>query len=301
LGVSSCDIRSLEDPYCTTKTRSFPMSSKPPVISPGSSGSVALALHPPSIDLSNKLLSSAIPLPPNASIAYAAFSSTASPHHESVERARRSVLETRGEDSPLLDSLLCAVHVEKGGLQLYVFSVVSSDGENDPFDRLNGLQFDGLTCESSEHVIQSTRAGHSLVEEFIGGTDFASHTASRISSFRPTDIHDSKSAPSTRNPSSTPQNPSTSPQPTEHVSSSPEENFRIPYTLFIKAVRERQINDICSIQDHDRVFCRLNGGFLIFPRHPTSGWGTGWEHHAQNRCASCFSKCLLMIDTQTGP
>ena len=116
------------------------------------------------------------------------------------------------------------------------------------------------------------------------------YTAAQISYFRPTEIHDSKFASSARNTSSTPQNSTSSPQSTEHSLSFPEENLRIPYTLFIKAVQERLINDICSVQDHDRILCRLNGGFLIFPQHPTSGWGTGWEHHAQNRCESCFSK-----------
>ena len=126
----------------------------------------------------------------------------------------------------------------------------------------------------------------------LGGTVLTSplHTASQISHFRTTEIHGSKFASLARNTSSTPQNSTSSPQSTEHSLSFPEENPRIPYTLFIKAVQERLINDICSVQDHDRILCRLNGGFLIFPQHPTSGWGTGWEHHAQNRYESCFSK-----------
>jgi hypothetical protein len=129
------------------------MSLKPPAISPGSSGSVALAQPPPSIDLSNKLLSSAIPLPHNPSIAYAAFSPTTSPAHhpDTVEIARRRVLDT-GTSPSLLDSLLCTVHVEKSGPQLYVFSVVSSDGPDDPFIRLNGLQLNDLIRESSKFV-----------------------------------------------------------------------------------------------------------------------------------------------------
>ena len=125
------------------------MASKPPVVSPGSSGSLALAQHPPSIDLSNKLLSSAIPLPLNASVVYAAFSPTTSPalHADTVELARRLIIDI-GKPS-LLDSLLCTVHVEKDTQQLYVFSIVSSDGTIDPFISLRSLHFDGLICESS--------------------------------------------------------------------------------------------------------------------------------------------------------
>jgi hypothetical protein len=136
------------------------MTSKPPAISPGSSGSVALALPPPSINLSNKLLSSAIPLPPNASIACAVFSPTTSTTHhpDTIEIARRHVLNT-GKPS-LLDSLLCTVHVENGGQQLYVFSVGSSDGTSDPRNRLSGLHLDGLIRESSKYTIHSSRIVH---------------------------------------------------------------------------------------------------------------------------------------------
>ena len=130
------------------------MTSKPPAISPGSSGTVTLAQYPPSIDLSNKLLSSAIPLPHNASIAYAVFSPTTPPAHhpDTVELARRHVLDT-GKSPSLLDSLLCTVHVEKGGQQLYVFSIVPSDGADDPFNRLNSLRFDDVIGESFEFVV----------------------------------------------------------------------------------------------------------------------------------------------------
>jgi mediator of RNA polymerase II transcription subunit 13 len=129
------------------------MTSRPPAASPGSSGSAALALHPPSIDLSNQLLSSAIPLPPNAAIAYAVFSPTTAPtlHPDTVELSRRRILDTKKPS--LLDSLLCTVHTEKGGQQLYVFSVFSSDGAHDAYNSLNNLQFDGLICESSVYII----------------------------------------------------------------------------------------------------------------------------------------------------
>lgn len=133
------------------------MTSRPSAISPGRSGSEALALHPPSIDLSDRLLSSAIPLPPNALIAYAVFSPTTAPtlHPDTVELARRHVLDTRKPS--LLDSLLCTVHVEKGGPKLYIFSVSSSDGAHDPFTSFNSLQFDGLICEFSEYTSRSLR------------------------------------------------------------------------------------------------------------------------------------------------
>ncbi|KAI9507206.1 hypothetical protein F5148DRAFT_1285533 [Russula earlei] len=145
------------------------MTSKPPAISPGSSGSVALARHPPSIDLSNKLLSSAIPLPPNASILYAVFSPTTSPtlHADTIERARTLIFDT-GKPS-LLDSLLCTTHVGHGGQQLYVFSILPSDGEYNPSDTFKALQFDGLI-------------------------------SSQIHSFRPSDTHSSKQASFTKEP-----------------------------------------------------------------------------------------------------
>ncbi|KAH8999531.1 mediator complex subunit 13 C-terminal-domain-containing protein [Lactarius akahatsu] len=265
------------------------MTSKPPAVSPGSSGSLALAQHPPSIDLSNKLLSSAIPLPPNASIVYAAFSPTTSPtlHADTVELARRRVIDI-GKPS-LLDSLLCTVYVEKATQQLYVFSIVSSDGTNDPFTSLRNLHFDGLICELSSfsfcvpiHVLGRLDYALRRMQNDIDGTTC---TASQISSFRPSEIHDHESTFSTRNRSSS--------TPQHHLSSSraidplpslfPVENLQIPYCLFVKAVQERLINDICSVPGHDRRLCRLNGGFLIFPRRPMSDWGTGWEHHAQNR------------------
>ena len=133
------------------------MTSRPPVSSPGSSGSSVLALHPPSIDLSDRLLSSAIPLSPNASIAYAVFTPTTAPalHPDTIELARRHVLDTRKPS--ILDSLLCSVHIGKGGQQLYVFSVSSSDGTHDAFNSLNSLLFDGLICESFEYTSRSLR------------------------------------------------------------------------------------------------------------------------------------------------
>lgn len=134
------------------------MTSRPPVASPGSSGSFALALHPPLIDLSNRLLSSAIPLPPNAAIAYAVFSPTTAPalHPDTVELSRRRILDTKKPS--LLDSLLCTVHTEKGGQQLFVFSVFSSDGgAHDTHNSLNNLQLDGLICEFSVYLIQFSR------------------------------------------------------------------------------------------------------------------------------------------------
>lgn len=151
---------------------SLSMASKPPIVSPGSSGSLALAQHPPSIDLSNKLLSSAIPLPLNASIVYAAFSPTTSPalHADTIELARRRIIDI-GKPS-LLDSLLCTVYLEKGTQQLYVFSIVSSDGTNDPFSSLRSLHFDGLICES---FFQSTSCFLRLVlrspfiDSYFGG------------------------------------------------------------------------------------------------------------------------------------
>lgn len=130
-------------------------------------------------------------------------------------------------------------------------------------------------------------------------TDDTTCTASQISSFRPSDIRDYKPAFSTRNRSSS--------SPQHHLSSSraidalpslfPVESLRIPHSLFVKAVQERLINDICSVPGHDRRLCRLNGGFLIFPQRPRSDWGTGWEHHAQNRYASCLLNCSSIIDT----
>ena len=267
--------------------RLFSMTSRPPVASPGGSGSDALALHPPSIDLSNRLLTSAIPLPPNAAIAYAVFSPSTTPavHLDTVELSRRRILDTKKPF--LLDSLLCTVHIEKGGQQLFVFKVFSSDGAHDTYNSLNNLQFDGLICEFSVFIIQSPCTTPFVpfpLDICSDGADFIDHPASHISSFHPTEIHKSNPETSTRNQSSTPQDSSSTPQQTEHSSPSfPTENVLIPYNLFLKAVQERLINDICSVQDHDRILCRLNAGFLIFPQHPTSGWGTGWEHHAQNR------------------
>ena len=148
-------LRQIQSNHCFFTTTvlpssrlSPPMASKPPVNSPGSSGSLALAQHPQSIDISSKLLSSAIPLPLNASVVYAAFSPTNSPtlHDETVELARRHIIDI-GKPS-LLESLLCTVYVEKGTQQLYVFSIISSDGTGDLFHSIRSLHFDGLIRKS---------------------------------------------------------------------------------------------------------------------------------------------------------
>ena len=134
-------------------------------------------------------------------------------------------------------------------------------------------------------------------------TDRATYTASQISSFRPSEIHDYKSAFSTRNRTSSPEHHLSSSHAIDAIPSLfPAETLRIPYSLFIKAVQERLINDICSVPGHDRRLCRLNAGFLIFPQRPTSDWGTGWEHHAQNRYAPCVPTLSIhFIDTLADP
>jgi len=111
------------------------------------------------------------------------------------------------------------------------------------------------------HALRSISCG--WFSGLSDSTDFRSHLASHISSFDPSDIYDSRPAPSTINQFPSPKNSSSNPQPIEQ-SPSPflSESHQILHIPFVEAVQERLINDICSVQDHDRILCRLNDGFL---------------------------------------
>lgn len=97
------------------------------------------------LSLSDQLLSSKISLPPNPSIFYAKYTTNSLKSYESIEAARRLVLE-RNTATPLIESLLTSVHI--GTLSfIYVFLITSEERSSEATSKLSQLVFDGLTGE----------------------------------------------------------------------------------------------------------------------------------------------------------
>ncbi|TFK43128.1 mediator complex subunit 13 C-terminal-domain-containing protein [Crucibulum laeve] len=108
---------------------------------------------PPQIALTDTLLASRISLPSNSCIHYALFKPAPNPHssspgpaHDTIELARRLVLD-RNAEAPLLDSVLPSAHVATDSF-LYLFAVSSHDLHL-ATSPLSGFQFDGLTVIES--------------------------------------------------------------------------------------------------------------------------------------------------------
>ena len=127
------------------------MASKPsqtPVDVPGQSSQ---SIIPPSISLSNTVLSSIISLPENPHILYAVLEPASdddpSPE-ETIEVARRLLVSrNKSAETSILDSLLPCVRVEKDLKCLYVFGITSHGRMVETRERITTLQFDGLICE----------------------------------------------------------------------------------------------------------------------------------------------------------
>ena len=104
-------------------------------------------LSPPTISLSDELLSSRILLPPDPCISYAVFapSSTSQPTHEIIEAARSCLLSRNGS-ATLVDSLLISIPI---GINptIYVFLISAYSLISNAMSTLGDLRLDGLTRE----------------------------------------------------------------------------------------------------------------------------------------------------------
>ncbi|KAA1465922.1 hypothetical protein DENSPDRAFT_862140 [Dentipellis sp. KUC8613] len=255
------------------------MAAKSHPISPESAAANALTHYPPPISLSSPILASALPLPPSPFVSYAVFApAPAAPDPlDTLELARRAVL--RRAQPALVASLLPTVCVDKDALRLYVFAV-DSLAEKDSTGARAAL---GALCLE----------GLSLIET-------ATFTPGDVYPCSPACAMQRKPCPTCRIPDSGPV-PST-PDTSSSSPTSPSSRYlpRIPLrpvlASFLRAVRERLIDDLCMQEgdtgkgkERQRRMCRLKDGFVLFP--PSAGariseavdWGMGWEHNASNR------------------
>ncbi|TFY59392.1 hypothetical protein EVG20_g7811, partial [Dentipellis fragilis] len=234
----------------------------------------------PPISLSSSILASALALPPKPLVSYAVFApaaAAASDPLDTLELARRAVLK-RAQPT-LVASLLPTVLVDKDTLRLYVFAVDSLSEPDSTGSRtaLSALCLDGL----------------SLVET-------ATFVPGDIYPCSPACAAQRKPCSACRLPDSHP--PPSTPSTSSNLNTSPSCRYlpRIPLrpvlAQFLRAVRERVIDDLCTHEgdtgkgkERHRRMCRLKDGFVLFP--PSAGarisdavdWGMGWEHNASNR------------------
>src|SRR5258705_233986 len=119
------------------------MASKPLKAAADTPGQSSQSNLPPSVSLSNKLLSSIISLPANPSVVYASYEpapADASSSEENIELARRLLVSrNKSEGTSILDSLLPCVRVHKDFKRLYVFGITSQDRMVESRGRINGL------------------------------------------------------------------------------------------------------------------------------------------------------------------
>ncbi|KAI0051453.1 hypothetical protein FA95DRAFT_278801 [Auriscalpium vulgare] len=238
------------------------MASKPQPISPESTGAAALAQYPPLLSLENKLLSSALNLPAKPAFAYAVYAAPApsSLSIDAVELARRKLYLLRTPS--IIDSILCSVRQEKDMQHLYVFTISSCDAVEESRASISSLHLEGLSC-----------------------THTSSFTTMQLYPCSPSCAIQSTPCPTCVNPSIFPPMLTYPTDPIHHSASFiPREPLRVPHEQLILAVRDRLTDDICNLTPGEsRRLCRLRDGFLIFPQSTSSDWGSGWEHHAQNR------------------
>ncbi|CAL1703490.1 unnamed protein product [Somion occarium] len=249
----------------TTKYHSIP---------PDSTGASALAQFPPDISLESPVLGSVITLPEDPLISYAVYTltppalGTSSDPFCVVEQARKRLVRDNHSRS-LVDSLLPSVHVRKEQAVLYVFALGSTHGTRDIASRLKELVLDGLTVTESFTFTPSGLYPCSTTCASLSGPCSTCLSQDVLSSL-------------------------SSPQANSGFKSSaatllPRHPLRRPFTQFIEAIRDRLIDDVSrasakpSSSGCPRLAVRLRDGFLLFPIHPTSEWGTGWEHFSTER------------------
>ncbi|KAJ7072913.1 mediator complex subunit 13 C-terminal-domain-containing protein [Mycena amicta] len=223
---------------------------------------------------SDKMLASAIPLPPDTLISCHIFSPVAGPSSQAYARAYADVLElartdvyakNRSNNASLTKSLLTSVHIGSGDSCMYVFSIGQrgqAPGE------LAELLFDGLAVTSQV-------------------------------SFAPADLYPCSVACSTTSePCPVCQDPA---GPRHHL---PRPHLRLVYSHFLEAVRTRLIDDLSDASNtkqsqRKRLVKRFKGGFVLGPPPSSTEWSKGWETHASTRpLVYCQLQIHLVIQPQ---
>ena len=107
----------------------------------------------PPVTLSDKLLSSTIPLPPNSRVAYVTLLPAADgPPYELLELGRRQLLSRNGSLT-LFESILPHVHIDDTSL-LHAFAFTSVDQSDACLATLKALSVEGLSGECSFYPSQ---------------------------------------------------------------------------------------------------------------------------------------------------
>jgi hypothetical protein len=103
---------------------------------------------PPTISVSDKLLSSTIPLESDTSFVYATFEAISSQPQpcEALEMGRREALKF-SEGKPLVQALLPSVRIGKDGGELYIFRIVREEWKPSAMALMNALSMNGLRRE----------------------------------------------------------------------------------------------------------------------------------------------------------
>ncbi|EIN10145.1 hypothetical protein PUNSTDRAFT_142257, partial [Punctularia strigosozonata HHB-11173 SS5] len=260
------------------------MAAKTSLANPDHAATTLLAQLPASLAPSSPLLAASLPLLPNPLVSYSVYApaSAASDVLHTLDDARRRILAfpivQHGPDRlappPLRDALLPYTHVALG--LLYVFALGTTDGPTPSTTALASL---------------SASLPPSLVLRDTG-------------TFTPQDLYPCSPAcapqrmpcPACLNPPlahALPRYPSppASPSRPRRAGSGPRlprEPLRLPYALFLDALRARLLDDVvrvsaCSTDPSEPPVKRLGAGFLLGPSPATSRWSDGWQHHAQSR------------------
>ncbi|KAF7290083.1 Mediator of RNA polymerase II transcription subunit 13 [Mycena chlorophos] len=232
-----------------------------------------MANRPPTA--SDRLLASAIPLPPDALISCHTFSPVAGPSSQAYSRAyadqlevaRREILaRNESRNASLTRSLLPSVHIGSSDSCLYVFAIGK---QGQPSAELAELVCDGLAVTSQV-------------------------------SFAPADLYPCSVACSGATvPCPTCMDPDAPRQPLPRL------QLRTVYSHFLEAVRTRLIQDLSeasnSKQPHRaRQVKRFKGGFVLGPLPSSTEWSKGWDNQAASR-PLVFCQLQIHLVTQPHP
>ncbi|KAH7921710.1 hypothetical protein BV22DRAFT_1176335 [Leucogyrophana mollusca] len=216
---------------------------------------------PPTVSVSDELLSSILPLPDNPCIVCATY--IAAPDviqvYEPLEVGRRHLVE-RNKSLSFSESLLPSVNLHRDASALHVFSVTSRDHMDTCKSSYRSLSLDGLIL-------------------------------SELLSFQPQDLYPCSShCADQRSPCASclqlPSVPFASGSNFGSASLLPRKPLRKVYAHFLDAARSRLIDDIVEAsRDKSRRTSarRLRNGFLLGSPRTAFEWGTDWQHNAQLR------------------
>ncbi|KIJ32318.1 hypothetical protein M422DRAFT_35866 [Sphaerobolus stellatus SS14] len=239
---------------------------------------------PRQITEDSKVLLGNIPLPPHPSITFAKFIpfSDEQQPHRIIDLARQSIVnDARQYDKKIVESLLPVVSVGKDETALWVFSIrsyhdiISQDTHTKGKDRedisysrdLQELYLDGLQC-------------------------------SPLSFFTPSSLYPC-SIECAQLPSPCPACCANPPASTFSAGNAslgsatvcPRKSIRHIFSLFLDAIRDRLIDDICAPRQNVQnpglkrmsKATRLGHGFLSSPDYAHSLWGHGWDRRSQTQ------------------